>query len=155
MNGSAVRQELARHFLEVIPVLLHCVGSELRAGGERNEPVTLAQVRVMGALRFHSRSLGELAAVYRVSPATMSRLISTLVRRGWVAREDDPNDRRQVVLYLTPKGEMVWKMLAERSIEHLSAILGQLTPNELDALKQALAGLARIAKAGVARERCD
>ena len=34
----------------------------------------------------------------------MSRTVDVLVRKNWVERRNDPNDRRQVILTLTPEG---------------------------------------------------
>jgi DNA-binding MarR family transcriptional regulator len=138
------QQRVARRFLEVVPALLHSLGSDLRAVGEDSGPVTIQQFRALVALHRGPCSLNELAALHEVSAPAASRLISTLVERGWVRRESHPEDRRQVVLSLTSEGEKMWNLMAQRGTEHLAEMLDELTPEEVDALEQALAGLARV-----------
>lgn len=147
--------EMARRFLEVVFPLLHSLSGDLRCAKIEEGPVTMAQFRSMGILHKAPRSLNELAALHEVSPPTMSRLTSTLVERGWVRREQDAQDRRQVVLSLTEQGERVLQALRDRSIDHLADILSNLTPEESVALAMALGGLARVAAARREGTRCD
>ncbi|MCZ7575056.1 MAG: MarR family transcriptional regulator [Ardenticatenaceae bacterium] len=147
MSLPEQQQELARRFLEVVPRLLHGISAELRCMDAVHRLVTMAQFRTMAALHRGPRSLSELATLHEVSAPTMSRLISTLVERGWVLRERDPGDRRQVILRLTPEGEAVWNTMSERSIKHLAETLAELTPAEQAGLGTALAGVARVVAA--------
>lgn len=107
----------------------------------------MAQFRSMALLNQGPRTLNELAAKHEVSAPTMSRLISTLVERGWVQREPDPADRRQVILSLTPTGETIWEGMSQRGVEHLAEVLGVLSGEELTGLEKALGALARVTAA--------
>jgi DNA-binding MarR family transcriptional regulator len=147
MNVTDRHRKAARRFLEVIPLLLHGLGSELRDIAEAGWPVTLQQYRAMAALHHHACSLNELASRHHVSAPAVSRLVSTLVERGWVQREEDPQDRRQVVLTLTCEGETMWNAMAERSTEHLAAMLDDLSPEEMTAMETVLTGLGRVVAA--------
>jgi len=51
------------------------------------------------------RTPAELAEAAGVTRATMTGLIDTLERDGFVTRESDPNDRRMMTVSLTPKAE--------------------------------------------------
>ncbi len=130
--------------MEVVPALLHGLGSELRAAAFESGSVSLAQFRTLIALHHGPRSLNELASFNEVSPPAVSRLISTLVERGWVQRVPDPADRRQVILTLTSAGEESWSALSKRGVEHLAAMLDQLSDEEIAGLEVALVGLARV-----------
>lgn len=141
---SITPDKVARHFFEVIPPLWHSMSSALRYGGEERAQVTFPQIRAMAILRHHRASLNDLANAHDVSPATMSRMISTLVERGWVQREEDPADRRQIRLTLTKAGETSMNAIGTRSVEYLSEVLQELSPDELSSLEHSLKALARV-----------
>lgn len=153
MTDSERQRQVAEQFLSVVPALLHSLGGELRRLGTEQGPVTMAQFRSMALLNQGSRTLNALAAQHEVSAPTMSRLISTLVERGWVQREPDPADRRQVILSLTPTGERIWEGISCRGVEHLAEVLGALTEDELVGLERALGGLSRVVGARHAHKR--
>src|SRR3954470_19155236 len=55
------------------------------------------------------RTPAELAEAAGVTRATMTGLIDTLERDGFVKREPDPNDRRMMSVRLTPEGDRFLK----------------------------------------------
>ena len=52
----------------------------------------------------HRRSAGELQRESRVTSGAITNRVGRLERRGWVTREVDPGDRRQVLVTLTDDG---------------------------------------------------
>lgn len=71
------------------------------------------------------RTPAELADAAGVTRATMTGLIDTLERDGYVKREPDPNDRRMMSVLLTPRGE---KFLMEFLPGHFKAIATIMSP---------------------------
>ena len=67
------------------------------------------------------RSSEELARTAAVSPSRMSRLIDGLADRGLVERRADPDNRRRVIVTLTPLGRQNLRTLrlAARKCERL------------------------------------
>ena len=61
------------------------------------------------ALRIVSRSpgiaAGELAGILRLHPSTMTGILQRLVRKGLLAREEDPTDSRRVRLRVRDKAK--------------------------------------------------
>lgn len=139
--------DVARHFFEVLPPLWHGMSMSLRYGGDEGGQVTFPQIRAMAILRHKPASLNDLATAHEVSPATMSRMISTLVERGWVRRDVAAEDRRQVRLTLTEAGIASMDAIGSRNLEYLSELLSDLSPSELAELERSLQALARIVKA--------
>jgi DNA-binding MarR family transcriptional regulator len=84
-----------------------------------------------------ARTLGELAAAEQVRPATMTRIAQALERDGLVRREPDPADRRVTRLRATAKGERVMWRGRERRVENLAALLGRLSPTEVERVREA------------------
>lgn len=85
-------------------------------------------------------SLGELAAGAGLTLSTASRLCDRLVAAGLMHREDDPANRRQLVLTLTQDGKRVVKQVTDhrrRAIEPLLRALSEERRHELtDALEE-------------------
>lgn len=154
MSNQERKRRAARRFLEVVPPLLHRLGSDLREM-DVDGTVTLQQFRIMVTLRHCPNSPSGLAALHEVSVPAVSRLVGTLVERGWVQRETDADDRRQLLLKLTEEGQAMCSLIAERGAEHLSELLAQLDEAELAGLEQALDGLGRVVAARRASFEAD
>ena len=71
------------------------------------------------------RTPAELADASGVTRATMTGLIDTLERDGFVKREPDPDDRRMMSVRLTPAGE---NFLAEFLPGHFQSIAKLMSP---------------------------
>lgn len=56
------------------------------------------------------REMGRLLEVER---ATLSGIVSTLVRKGLVTQESDPGDQRQRILHITGAGMALWNELPD------------------------------------------
>ena len=80
----------------------------LFAGFERDTVcgggVTIPQCVVLQLLLDDPLDVSSLAAEVGGSISAMTRLVDGLERRGWVERTRDPDDRRRVVIQLTPSG---------------------------------------------------
>lgn len=114
---------------------------------EPGNELSIASMGVLGWLFRHGdQTLGELAALERVQPPSMTRHINALERGGYVARKAHETDGRIVVVELTPQGRE--RVLADRRRrdEWLSRQLRDLTPEERDVLRAAVPLLQRLAE---------
>lgn len=59
--------------------------------------------------------VNELAQALQVSHHAAVGLVNRCATGGWVRRETDPDDRRQVRVLLTPEGETILEKLSERN----------------------------------------
>lgn len=90
--------------------------------------------------------LGELALREVVSAPSMTRTVSDLERRGLVRRLPDPDDKRSVLVELTEQGEQTVYEARSHRAELLGAMLKDLTPEDVAALRAALPLLERMAE---------
>jgi len=118
-------RESARDVLEIIPLVMRTVAAELRSAGELPAP---AHFGLLSCLSEHPRTLTELASLQGVSLPTMSSSISLMADRGWVRRGAPENDRRTVMVEVTPNGRAALDRVARCAEAHLADILAQLDP---------------------------
>lgn len=119
----------------------------------RDLDVSMQQVRAMYVLRDEGDvPVGRLAEVFGFGMPAASLLADRLVRTGYAERNNDPSDRRRVLLRLTRAGERLMAELLEGSRVHLRRWLGSLSPDELHVVDRAWQLMAAAAS-GTERER--
>jgi len=124
---------------------LACMRISRRVRFESTHVVAPHQFSVLCRLEEAPRTPGELAEIEKVSAPSMTRTVAGLVERGLVERTDDPQDRRQVILSLTPDAVTLLKDIRRRRDAWMSVRVGHLTPEEQEVLRQATAILTRVA----------
>lgn len=99
----------------------------------------LAVIDVHGPL-----SLGELASAERVSPPTITRIVTKLEELGLVERSTDPDDRRVNRVAVTGDGHGQLAASRERRDVWLRGRLGELDHHDVAALAAAIEPLERL-----------
>lgn len=99
----------------------------------------LAQVRALMIVASRGAiSLSALAAGAGIHLTRASRMCDRLVAAGLINRVDDPANRRQLTLTLTPRGERVVRKVRERRRALIEPILGGMTKQRAADLVSAL-----------------
>ena len=111
--------------------------------------VTGGQVALLVQIKY-SPGIGirELARLERMSVPGMSKFISRLEEAGLVGRAPVEGDQRRVGLSLTVDGQKVLRSVKSKRTAWLSARLGQLDPDELEAIDAAIEPLAHLLAEG-------
>jgi DNA-binding MarR family transcriptional regulator len=86
----------------------------------------------------------ELAAVERMSVPGMSKFIARLEEAGLVQRAPVAGDQRRVGLSVTAAGHKVLRSVKSKRTAWLSARLGQLDPDQLEAVDAAIEPLQQL-----------
>src|SRR5919202_1456494 len=90
--------------------------------------LTDAQYSVLAVLdRMGPRTPGEIAAIERVQPPSMTRTVAALADLGLVTRTEHPADRRQVLVALPDKGPAPDRETRRRRDAWLARRLAALT----------------------------
>ena len=84
------------------------------------------------------RTPAELAEAAGVTRATMTGLIDTLERDGYVKREPDPDDRRMMSVLLTAKGDRFLNDFLPGHFKLISGLMASLTEAERKTLVRLL-----------------
>jgi DNA-binding MarR family transcriptional regulator len=107
--------------------------------------LTGTQLSAMGSLLNHGDQLmGELAALERVQPPSMTRIVNGLEERGMVLRKPSERDRRQCVVALTDAGRGVLLANRRRRDVWLAQRIELLDDDDLDVLRRAVVILDRV-----------
>jgi DNA-binding MarR family transcriptional regulator len=133
MSSGVSTVEAADRFHSAAIHALRHVRREDPASGLSAARLSALSVLVFGG----PRTLGELAAAEHVRPATMTRIVQALEKERLVSRERDPRDGRVTRLRATAKGERVMWRGRKRRVENLAALLGRLTPAEIEHVRDA------------------
>jgi DNA-binding MarR family transcriptional regulator len=127
-------------------ILIHEVGTIIRARldaelahwGLRTRHYAVMKVLESCGPGRSQRDIGEDAGV---DPATMVRTVDELERRGFVARERNPRDRRVWDLVLTDHGRLQVAE-ADAALSRVEQdVFSPLAPHELEALRSVLVRL--------------
>lgn len=112
------------------------------AAASATEPLGLSphQARALHVIgRADGARLSEIAERLRVAPRSTTEVVDALEAKELVARQPDPNDRRAVLVELTPHGREVLNRATDlRSHIHATAF-AVLTDAEQDQLARLLA----------------
>jgi DNA-binding MarR family transcriptional regulator len=98
-------------------------------GGDRAARLGGAQLSALSTIRYNPGiSLKALAVVEAVTHPTMSRLIGSLVRAGWVVKQTDDRDARFQRLSLSEAGLDAWEAARSRRVYLISRLVERLSP---------------------------
>src|SRR5881296_3578488 len=87
-------------------------------------------------LHFVNRNPGmkvaELLDILRITKQSLGRVLKQLIDQGYVVQKEGANDRRQRLLYVTPRGEALAMRLAGLQTTRIARALEELGPGAHD-----------------------
>lgn len=136
-------KECAVALVDTVPLVMRLIRAEMRS--HRSPDLSVPQFR---ALLYVSRragaSLSDVAEHIGLTLPSTSRLVNRLVERELLWRESAPDDRRRMILEITPSGQTVLGAAAQATQARLMEILVALTAEECAAVIAAMHLLQRI-----------
>jgi DNA-binding MarR family transcriptional regulator len=139
--AAAIVENLDADFLAVVSRLYR----RLRAEKASNQ-ISDSQLSVLALLvREGPRTLRELSDREHVTPPSMNQTVNALEDARYVARKDDPDDGRKVILAATAKGAALVAETRHRRHAWLTAQLQALSPGERRTLSAATGIIGKIA----------
>lgn len=84
---------------------------------------------------------GEISARMHITTGTMTTVLDTLERKGYVHRLADPDDRRRVLVDVTPAAQSVLDVLLPEVQQVATAVMAALDEGTLHALLDTLAAV--------------
>jgi DNA-binding MarR family transcriptional regulator len=131
----------AGQLLEIVPLIMRAVRN---IHTEQALDLTVPQFRALLFVQRHrGASLSETSEFLGLTLPSSSKLVDQLVKRRFLDRENDPEDRRRMVLRLTARGNALLKNAHSAVRARLAEILKGLSPAELATLHDTLGLLQR------------
>lgn len=129
---------------------------------ERNHaPITHLQYGILRTLTHQPFTLSELSRKFALDPSTLVPVVDSLVKKGFVERGHDPNDRRRSPLAVTEAGQAVMTCVRELPEDDLMVqamrTMGEAKSRQLlEGLREIIAhmpeGAAMLAEIGISPE---
>jgi DNA-binding MarR family transcriptional regulator len=120
----------------------------LRNEREAADDLSANSLAVLGTLSRHgAMTIGDLAAVEKVQPPSMTRTVAALSARNLVQRSPHASDRRVVLVSLTEAAHEVIAESRRRKEAWLNHRLRELSPAERQVLRDAAPILERLSQA--------
>jgi len=96
-------------------------------------------------LHFVNRNPGmkvaDLLDILNITKQSLGRVLKQLVDQGYVVQKEGAQDRRQRLLYVTPKGEALALKLAGLQTERITRAFGELGPGAHEAARRFLTAM--------------
>jgi len=109
--------------------------------------ISISQCHVLDTLaEAGDLTMQQIARRMYKSVSTMTRVVGQLVRRGYVKRRQDPEDRRVVRVSITPQGKAILAAINRDLIETQKAILRNIPPDQWEGAFKVLEALAQGAR---------
>lgn len=134
--------EIAKKLMDIIPPSMNWIRAEMRS--TMKEELTLPQFRILASI-FRGRNVAcEIAKHQGISQAAMSKMIDSLVARGFVEREANEDDRRHFHLVLTDEGDSFFKKSRKSAKRSLKEKISCLEQKDRDDLERGLIALEKL-----------
>jgi DNA-binding MarR family transcriptional regulator len=88
--------------------------------------------------RYPGLKVADLLDVLRITKQSLGRVLKQLLDQGYIVQKAGNNDRRQRLLFATPKGEALVGKLAGLQTERLNRALRGMEPDGIEAIRQFL-----------------
>jgi DNA-binding MarR family transcriptional regulator len=91
--------------------------------------------------RHPQMTVGELLGILRITKQSLSRVLSQLVRQGFIIQRRGARDRRQRLLDLTPKGRELERQLSEPQRARVANAYRQAGARAVEGFRRVLLGI--------------
>ena len=88
--------------------------------------------------RYPGLKVADLLDVLRITKQSLGRVLKQLLDEGYIVQKTGNNDRRQRLLYATPKGEALVAKLATLQTTRIDRALEEIGPAEADTVRRFL-----------------
>ena len=88
--------------------------------------------------RYPGLKVADLLDVLRITKQSLGRVLKQLLDEGYIVQRTGNNDRRQRLLFATPKGEALVAKLAGLQTDRITRALHDISPAGIDTVRQFL-----------------
>ena len=120
------------HLQHAVPILFDQYFSKM--GLSKARFMVLIQLFMRGGEK--GLGISEISSFYNVSSATMTGVVDTLEKEGYVTRSHSTKDRRRVILKLTKRGQLFMRRFIPVHSSNLRNMMRSFSSGDLENLMQ-------------------
>lgn len=144
-NSNPDTEELVRHILRLSEDIFRTVRLSIPPEWLSSD-MTVAQLRVLLFLHTEGPNrMGIIASSLGSTLPAVTGTVDVLVKKGLVARRDDPEDRRLVICELSPNGKEMMGRMWQLGQHQMEQLLNGLSVRELKKAEEVAKTLLRNA----------
>jgi DNA-binding MarR family transcriptional regulator len=91
--------------------------------------------------RYPQMTVSDLLGILHITKQSLSRVLSQLVRQGFIVQKPGPRDRRQRLLELTPKGVELERQLSENQRQRIAKAYREAGAQAVDGFRKVMLGI--------------
>ncbi len=125
---------------ELLLSLMHTLKRTIHLGAHiSSDTLNRGEFFLLGHIHMHQASgnpltVRELADALSLAPPNLSRMLRGLEERGFISRETDRRDRRNVLVALTPQGQSICEHAKEEIFRRFRLAVNDLGAGHLEQL---------------------
>lgn len=148
---SALIESLIGNILETLVAYEHCAGVVNRVCHEMK--LSDSQFMILNYVYDGGKSMGDIAYMLGVAKPNATPVVHTLETLGYIRRDQDKNDRRMMIITMTPEGKECHDVIYARLVEVIGHELGSLNMSVVRKANSAVAVLKDVAGGLMAPQR--
>lgn len=133
---------LSELIFELIPLLDHEFVKPVDI--KFRSTISQTQVNILAALRKHDMTMKELSESMTISKQQMTILIDKLVNKKYTIRKTSAEDRRIIIIAITPAGLELLEKLRSFTLSILKEKMNTMSHDDQEAIAQAASQLHRV-----------
>lgn len=138
---------VAQSILDAAPVVMHFIRSRVKRRPPGGAMTSVSQIRVLAFIKKHPGcTLSAISEFLGIARPTASTMVGRLVRDGLIARGTDRANKRNLLLNLTPLGEVRIDESRQATVSDLASVLADrgLSTAQLEQIEGAMGLLREI-----------
>ena len=133
---------LSELIFELIPLLDHEFVKPVDI--KFRSTISQTQVNILAALRKHDMTMKELSESMTISKQQMTILVDKLVNKKYTIRKTSAEDRRIIIIAITPAGLELLEKLRSFTLSILKEKMNTMNHDDQEAIAQAASQLHRV-----------
>jgi len=130
-RSALLRLDLERFLPYRLNVVAEAVSQALSRLYRQRYGIGVPEWRVLATLgQYRGMTAKQIGAHSRMHKTKVSRAVAGLEERGFLSREANPADMREVFLALTPEGDRIYRDLVPEVMNLAAALTADLTSQE-------------------------
>jgi len=125
LYNPAMEKKAGALIIDIVPAVTRDIRTHMRSFAQPK--LTILQLKILSRVSHTPFTNNQLAVWAGISKATMSRAVSTMIKKGWLARKICEKDKREAYIILTASGKAQYESIEGSVREIVSEKVGRIS----------------------------